>query len=121
MPGFKNDSGSNPLNSLMKKASQGTNDSANSGKMNYKEALEKKNNEKKEEEQEELNEAKKTSNAKNAALANSPELIRAKFIAAIVRYSIIGILVSLLGLGLYNAVPKLLRSMGGALVDSMKR
>lgn len=121
MPGFKNNSGSNPLNSLMKKASQGSADSGGNAKMNYKEALEKKNEEKKEEEQEELNEAKKTSNAKRSGSSNSPELIRAKFIAAIIRYSIIGLMAALLGLGLYNAVPKLLKSAGSSIKDSLVR
>ena len=121
MPGFKNNSGSNPLNSLMKKASQGTSDSGSSAKMNYKEALEKKNNEAKEKEQEEVDEAKKSSKAKREAINNNPELIRAKFIAAIVRYSVIGLMVALLGLGLYNAVPKLLKSAGSSLKSAISR
>ncbi len=98
-----NKSQANPMMSLMKKSAKASNGGAAKVKMNYQEALKESTREQEEKDQEELQEAKKNAKAKLSA-SNSPELIKAKIISAIIKYSIIILMATLLGLGLFRSV-----------------
>lgn len=114
----RGNSGNDPLRSLMKKGMQKSSDSAAKAKMNYKEALDESRKEKEEKGKEELDDARKNARAKMAA-SDTPELIMARFIQAIIKYSVISLLLSILMLGLVKAVPRLFKSSTSGIHDSL--
>ena len=114
------DLGNDPLRSLMKKSMQKSSDSAAKAKMNYKEALAESRKEKEEKEKEELEDAKKNARAMLAA-RDTPELIRARFIQAVIKYSVILLLFSMLALGVVKAAPKLFKSIKTSIPNSLTK
>ncbi len=110
----------NPMMSLMKNSAKKTADSASQARNNYQQTMAKAKEEKEKKDKEDLDEAKKNAKAKMAG-GNSPELIRAKFIQASIKYSLIIFLVAILGYGIVKAVPRLLGAAGDAIYDSMRR
>ena len=112
------DLGNDPLRSLMEKGMQKSSDSAAKAKMNYKEALAESRKEKEEKEHEELEDAKKNARAMLAA-RDTPELIRARFIQAVIKYSVILLALSMLTLGLVKATPKLFKAVKSGIHNSL--
>lgn len=110
----------NPMMSLMKNSAKKSSDSASQARNNYKQTVAQAKEEKEKKEKEELDEAKKSAKARLAG-GDSPELIRARFIQASIKYSIVIFLVAILGYGIVKAVPRMLGAAGDAIYDSMRR
>ena len=108
----------NPMMAVMKKSIQKTSDSAS--QMNHRKTLAESRKEKEEKSKEDLEEAKKNSKARMSG-GDSPELIRAKFIQATIKYSLILFLATLLGYGLFKAIPRMINAAGSSIYESMQR